>query len=123
MHVFGAKRAFDEWDLNLIKTVCQIVAMEFEYLAKESDRIKLETQLQESKKMEAIGLLAGGVARDLNNVLSGVVSYPDLLLMDLAEESPLRKPIASKWPSNRVSGNTSKNLTPWKKSEQPCIKS
>lgn len=93
MHVFSEKRAFDEWDLNLIKTVCQIVAMEFEYLAKKSDKARLETQLQQSKKMEAIGLLAGGVAHDLNNVLSGVVSYPDLLLMDLAADSPLREPI------------------------------
>jgi len=43
--------------------------------------------------MEALGLLAGGVAHDLNNILSGIVSYPDLLLMDLPEDSHLRKPI------------------------------
>ncbi|MCP4690316.1 MAG: response regulator, partial [Desulfobacterales bacterium] len=43
---------------------------------------KLEKELAVSKKMEALGLLAGGVAHDLNNVLSGVVSYPELLLMD-----------------------------------------
>jgi CheY-like chemotaxis protein len=43
--------------------------------------------------MEALGLLAGGVAHDLNNILSGLVSYPELLLMDLPEESPLRGPI------------------------------
>jgi len=33
------------------------------------------------------------VAHDLNNVLSGIVSYPELLLLDLPEDSPLRKPI------------------------------
>jgi two-component system, cell cycle sensor histidine kinase and response regulator CckA len=54
---------------------------------------RLERQLEQSKKMEAIGLLAGGVAHDLNNVLSGIVSYPDLIIMDLPEDSPLRKPI------------------------------
>jgi CheY-like chemotaxis protein len=43
--------------------------------------------------MEAIGMLAGGVAHDLNNILSGIVSYPELLLMDLPQESRLRKPI------------------------------
>ncbi|MCP4297721.1 MAG: hypothetical protein GY786_19145, partial [Proteobacteria bacterium] len=42
-------------------------------------------------KMEAIGLLAGGVAHDLNNILSGVVSYPDIILAQLPEESPLKK--------------------------------
>jgi two-component system cell cycle sensor histidine kinase/response regulator CckA len=54
--------------------------------------VLLET-LNRSRKMEAIGRLAGGVAHDLNNVLSGIVSYPDLLLMDLPEKSPMRRPI------------------------------
>jgi signal transduction histidine kinase/CheY-like chemotaxis protein len=59
----------------------------------ESARIQLEVQLQRVKKMEAIGMLAGGVAHDLNNILTGIVSYPDLLLMQLPENSSLRDPI------------------------------
>lgn len=55
----------------------------------------LEEQIQRSHKMEALGALAGGVAHDLNNILSGIVSYPELLLMDIPEESPLREPILS----------------------------
>ena len=43
--------------------------------------------------MEAIGALVGGVAHDLNNILSGLVSYPELMLLDLPEDSPLRKPV------------------------------
>ncbi len=43
--------------------------------------------------MESLGLLAGGVAHDLNNILSGIVGYPELMLMDLPEDSKLRKPI------------------------------
>jgi len=50
-------------------------------------------KLVRSKKMESLGLLAGGVAHDLNNVLSGIVSYPELILMDLPEDSKFRKPI------------------------------
>jgi two-component system, cell cycle sensor histidine kinase and response regulator CckA len=58
-----------------------------------TERERLLESLERSKKMEALGTLAGGVAHDLNNVLSGIVSYPDLLLMDLPQESPLRTPI------------------------------
>jgi signal transduction histidine kinase/ActR/RegA family two-component response regulator len=59
----------------------------------EKDKRDLEEKLARSQKMEALGLLAGGVAHDLNNVLSGIVSYPDLLLLELPERSPLREPI------------------------------
>lgn len=48
-------------------------------------------QLVQAQKLEIIGSLAGGVAHDLNNILSGVVSYPDLLLKNIPEDSPHRK--------------------------------
>jgi len=54
---------------------------------------KSEEKLARSKKMESLGLLAGGVAHDLNNVLSGIVSYPELILLDLPENSKFREPI------------------------------
>jgi PAS domain S-box-containing protein len=59
----------------------------------ERERKKLQDQLQRSQQMEILGSLAGGVAHDLNNVLAGLVSYPELLLMQIPERSPLRKPI------------------------------
>jgi two-component system, cell cycle sensor histidine kinase and response regulator CckA len=59
----------------------------------EEERKKFEVQLQRAQKMEAIGTLAGGVAHDLNNILGGIVSYPELLLLQLPEDSPLRKSI------------------------------
>ncbi len=56
-------------------------------------REKIEDQLHRAQKMEAIGTLAGGVAHDLNNVLSGIVSYPEMLLWNLEKNSPLHKPL------------------------------
>lgn len=60
---------------------------------RETERKKLTAKIQRIEKMEAIGTLAGGVAHDLNNILSGIVSYPDLLLLELPDDSPYRKPI------------------------------
>jgi PAS domain S-box-containing protein len=56
-------------------------------------RKEAETKLRKAEKMEAIGLMAGGVAHDLNNILAAIVGYPDLLLMELPENSDLRQPI------------------------------
>ena len=58
-----------------------------------TERKKLENQLLQAQKMEVVGNLAAGVAHDLNNILSGLVSYPDLLLLEIPENDPLHKKI------------------------------
>ena len=59
----------------------------------EKEKKALETKLQNARKLESLGTLAGGVAHDLNNILSGIISYPDLLLLDIEAGSPLREPL------------------------------
>ena len=89
-------RAFDRMTDDLKKTTTSIVDLNSEIDERKQTEKALresEEKLARSRKMESLGLLAGGVAHDLNNVLSGIVSYPDLLLMDLPEDSKLRKPI------------------------------
>lgn len=53
----------------------------------------MEQRINQMEKMEAIGQVAGGVAHDLNNILSGIVSYPELLLVQLPEGHPMRPPL------------------------------
>jgi signal transduction histidine kinase/CheY-like chemotaxis protein/sensor domain CHASE-containing protein len=66
-----------------------------EKLEIDKQKRRLEEQLARSRKMEALGLLAGGVAHDLNNILSGIVTYPELILLKMEETDPLRKQVKS----------------------------
>jgi len=59
----------------------------------EKRKLQIEIKSQQSSKMEAIGLMASGVAHDLNNILSGVINYPELLLLEMAKDDPLRSRI------------------------------
>lgn len=54
-----------------------------------TEQKKLEEKLLHAQKMEAIGNLAAGVAHDLNNILTGLVAYPDLLLREVPPDSPM----------------------------------
>ena len=56
-------------------------------------RDRIEKQLHHAIKMETVGKVAAGVAHDLNNILSGIVTYPDLILLDMNHQDPLRGPI------------------------------
>lgn len=62
-------------------------------IAKNEESNRIEEKLRQAQKMEAVGTMASGVAHDLNNILSGIVTYPELLRSGLPPGSPLDGPL------------------------------
>ncbi len=64
-----------------------------EKVQSERQKNQLKEKLERARRMESLGILAGGVAHDLNNMLGPLVGYPELILRKLPEDSPVRQQI------------------------------
>ena len=60
-----------------------------------TERKRLEEQLREAQKMEAMGQLAGGIAHDFNNLMTIITGYGDLLRTALEDNPQLREKVGA----------------------------
>jgi nitrogen-specific signal transduction histidine kinase/CheY-like chemotaxis protein len=75
-----------------------------------TERRKLEAQLRQAQKMEAVGTLAGGIAHDFNNLLQAILGYSDLLLLRTSKEHPSYREIQQIFRSARRGADLVKQL-------------
>ena len=91
INAFGKERSFSELDINLVETAGQMVASEFELLEKEKEKKQFQEQILRAQKLEGIGVLAGGIAHNFNNILMGIQGRVSLMLMDKDYSKPYFK--------------------------------
>ena len=75
-----------------------------------TERRRLESDLLQAQKMDAIGRLAGGVAHDFNNLLLVISAYAELMLDSLAESDPLRRNVGEIMTASRRAADLTRQL-------------
>lgn len=76
----------------------------------EEEKSKLETQLRQVQKMEALGHLAGGVAHDFNNLLMAITGYCEIAKLQLSEETPVRATVQEIYDAAALGASLTKQL-------------
>ena len=82
------RRSRDDLDLRVRERTAELKQAYQKLVEETEENQRLEAQLRQSQKMEAIGTLAGGIAHDFNNILAAIVGFGEMVEEDLPPDSP-----------------------------------
>jgi two-component system cell cycle sensor histidine kinase/response regulator CckA len=87
-----------------------------------TERLRLEAQLLQSQKMDAIGRLAGGIAHDFNNLLTIITSYSELALDSVVPESPAQARIQEILSAARRAADLTRQLLAFSRKQPQALR-
>lgn len=82
-----------------------------------TEKRRLEDQLRQAQKMEAIGQLAGGIAHDFNNILTAIIGYCNILQMKMSKDDPLRMDVDQILSSSQRAAQLTQSLLAFSKQQ------
>jgi PAS domain S-box-containing protein len=115
------ERDWAEEDIQALRVVAEMVGASWEHKRADEEREKIQAQLLQAQKMEAIGLLAGGVAHDFNNRLTTILGYASLAIRKANKASPLLRDLNQITLSAERAANLTRQLLLFSRKQPPPV--
>jgi len=87
-------RSYTGRDLAAVEQIGDIYGLAILRDENHAEQERLNRELRQAQKMEAIGTLAGGIAHDFNNILTAILGYCEIMVIELGEDHPLRENVS-----------------------------
>jgi PAS domain S-box-containing protein len=108
--VGNKEEPYEETDMRQLTLMMQELWVLFQRKRAEEERQRLARQMQEAQKLESLGVLAGGVAHEFNNLLMTILGHADLALQDLPDSSSSRESVVEIETAARMAASLSRQM-------------